>query len=271
MGWSGEEFVYSTGSGLTSADEDLLGSVRQHLDYLEEVWPDVVELRVPSNRARGVGRRHRSDHAVEAARVRAVAEAVERAAPGAVVPPGVRPVPVDVGALDLMAQIAGAAEWACSSVVQAAGVEQLDPVGSVYVDPRPYLRRARAWLTGAHEAEPEFLLGNLDSILAPVVMSTAAFLGDILDGQVLDAVCPWCGGRTASAPVGGQRTLRVVCPGGRLRGDGERDDRPPMVVCFGENCEPGPREVGMVFGGRPAWPEREWDWLSKQLREVARV
>lgn len=41
----------------------------------------------------------------------------------------------------------------------------------------------------------------------------------------------------------------------------------PLVVCRGLNCAPPSSACGFRHRGQPAWPIREWDWLSKMLRD----
>jgi hypothetical protein len=83
-------------------------------------------------------------------------------------------------------------------------------------------------------------------------------LGMLPDGQLLDALCPWCDGRTTTAPAGGARTLRV-----RMLADGR-----PAVVCEG-TCEPPEHDVGAEWRGRPAWPlEAEGAWLAGRIEHA---
>ncbi len=252
LGW-----VFTSVSGVERAYD--LDRIRAHLDYLEEAWPDVLELRTPSNRLVVV--RRRAPDAEARARQVALQELAEARLPGAVTPPGRRPVPVDVTALDLLSEIASVAEYSCEVVEQSAGVERTRHVGSVYEDPRGRLLRARSWLSAAAEAAPG-AMPEVERRLAGAAARAAWFLGDVLDGQVLDAVCPWCGGRTELAPVGGERTLRVVAPGARRRA---ANTEPALLVCFGLNCDPGERMCGSRYRGQPAWPEWEWEWLAPLL------
>lgn len=90
--------------------------------------------------------------------------------------------------------------------------------------------------------------------------TTQAFsaLGLINDGQLLDAHCPWCDGRTSSAPAGGARTLRV-----RVLRDGRA-----AVVCEG-NCQPPEADYGTEHRGHPAWPiQTEGEWLAERIEHA---
>ena len=254
LGW-----VFTT---VTGGDPDVgyrLGRIREHLDYLEAAWPDVLDLKEPSNRLVSV--RALPPDAAARARAAALVELAESRLPGAVTPPGERPAPVNVTALDLLSEIVGAAQYVASWVARVATMSDLGAMPSAYLDPRPRLLLARAWLSAAAEEDPG-TVPEVERLLAGVAGRAASFLGDVLDGQVLDAVCPWCEGRTEHAPLGGERTLRVVAPGARRRGVAAE---PPLLVCLGLNCEPGPQYCGSRYQCQPAWPEWEWQWLEPLL------
>ncbi|MGZ4589141.1 MAG: hypothetical protein ACXVX9_15210, partial [Mycobacteriaceae bacterium] len=85
-------------------------------------------------------------------------------------------------------------------------------------------------------------------------------LGLISDGQVLKAVCPWCGGRTEAHPTGGAHTLRV-------RNIHGLDTT--VVVCEGGACEPPAEDCGTWVRGRPAWRQYEWDWLADRINRTS--
>lgn len=91
----------------------------------------------------------------------------------------------------------------------------------------------------------------------------AAALGLILDGQLLDALCPWCDGRTDRHPVGGARTLRV-----HVMHDAHRGDT-PVVACEGGHCEPSSADASDDpadrWHGHPTWPQHEWEWLAARI------
>lgn len=80
-------------------------------------------------------------------------------------------------------------------------------------------------------------------------------LGVVRGGQLLlGAVCPFCRGVTAKRPDGDAPTLRVEVIAGQR-----------VIVCWNGLCKPPDGKVGTWHKGRPTWPEREWDWLAKQL------
>ncbi|MEN1976888.1 hypothetical protein [Cellulomonas olei] len=174
------------------------------------------------------------------------------------------PAPLDL--LDLLARFVSVCAEVAETVAQIAGVERLDASASLHVDPRPYLSHARTWLKVAQDANDttEAWVAEQLHRLADAV---AAHLGELADGQVLEALCPWCHGRSERRPTGGDLTLTVYARGPRP-GSGGEALRDPMVVCRGTNCEPPPNECGHTVGGHPAWPDREWDWLAARLLPV---
>jgi hypothetical protein len=76
---------------------------------------------------------------------------------------------------------------------------------------------------------------------------TEAF-AEILDGQTLDADCPWCGK-----------------PLLRIRLIGPPTQQQPVVVCEYAGCNPQPAECGKWWRGHPAWPFHEWEWLAARI------
>lgn len=243
---------------------DAMKQISRDVDYLVSSWPGLVTLAVPSTSSRrpAVGRRDQS----EDARARREEEAREdRAAarlPGAVPGTGPVPAPAHVGLLDLLARIVSVAADVAETVTQTAGVERPAPPTSSWVDPRPYFIAARLWLQAAQLAD-ERTVPWVAQQVGPLVVEVARMLGEVHDGQVLDALCPWCKGRTAQGE--GRRTLVVQLP------RTENPDHGPVIVCRGDGCEPPLDKCGMRVGGRPAWNEREWDWLAKLLDPLPEV
>lgn len=254
---------------VTNAD---VRRVLEQIDYLEEAWPQLVTLGIGASttRRRLPAGRRRSDAALERVDREARIEAEERSQPGWVPAISHPSVPVDVTMLDLLAMLVSVAEDLAATVTQTAGVERPSHATSAVEDPRPYLRTARAWLTAAQEADDRTVPWATGE-LTPVVRAAATALGEIVDGQVLDALCPWCGGRTERHPMGGQRTLVVDAgPTAVTTQQPAPEPRPgdvgwPRIVCHGLNCTPPASACGAQVHGQPAWPEREWDWLAKQL------
>ncbi|MGN8245248.1 hypothetical protein ACTHAM_002367 [Cellulomonas soli] len=251
--------------------------ITEDTDYLLGAWPLLVELGVPSTsgRARILPPRH---HLSERARERAALEAREDRAearkPGYAAP-GKHAVPVNVPLLDLLAVFVATASDVAETVTQCAGVERPPSPSSAWTDPRPYLVRARTWLEPACDADDrvrpwvaEQLHGLADSI--------AAHLGEVHDGQVLEALCPWCLGRSERRPTGGDLTLVVHDRMSRAEqeaGAADPERGTTLIVCRGMNCTPPDSDVGAWEGPqdgprRPAWPVREWDWLAQRLLPV---
>lgn len=255
---------------MTSPLTDAARRVLEQIDYLTETWEDLVTLGIePSHRRRLTSsRRARSVESVEAASVEVRAELAERRMPGWVPGPGKHAAPLDVEMLDVLTLVVATAEDLALTVTQTAGVERPRHVVSAWEDPRPLLRSARAWLTAADEADKD-TVPWASWVLGPVVRRVAAAVGEIMDGQLIDALCPWCCGRSVKRPTGGERTLVVHAPGSTTGARAEQTapgaGDGPMIVCHGTACTPPDSACGTRVRGMPAWPEREWDWLAKQL------
>lgn len=250
--------------------------VLEQIDYLEEAWPQLVTLGVAASTRRHhlPSRRRRSREAIERAQRTAQLEAAERRRPGWVPALSHPSAPVDVTMLDLLTRVVEVAENLAEVVTQTAGVDRPRHVESALEDPRPRLRTARAWLTAAQEVNADIVPWAGRQLL-PVVREAAEALGEIVDGQLLDALCPWCGGRTERRPMGGERTLVVQAGPMAVTTQQSGQSRPepgevgwPRIVCHGLNCTPPASACGAQVDGQPAWPEREWDWLAKQLNPV---
>lgn len=242
----------------------------EEIDYLENAWPQLITLGTDaSNRRRLPATRRRSGEALERAQREAAIEAAERKMLGWVPALTHAAAPADVSMLDLIAELVAVADDLSETITGVAGVPHPSAV-SAWVDPRPRLRIARAWLTKAQDEDPR-TLAWARGILGPVVRATAQALGEIVDGQVLDALCPWCKGRTERRPMGGERTLVVHAGPTAVTTQEAPEERGvgwPRIVCHGVNCTPPASACGTQWKGRPTWPEREWDWLAKQLQPV---
>lgn len=246
--------------------------VLEDLDYLTGAWPNLVTMKIPgTGRRRPAGRHEVSDaqHVREAELAAREAEEDRATRHGALpVPPtGPIPAPAAPNVLDLLARFASVAEEVAVAIAQTAGIDRPPAVESAWTDPRPYFQFARAWLTVADAADDRTMPWVAEQ-LHPLADAVAAALGEVHDGQVLDAVCPWCGGRTERSDR--QRTLVVFARGAR-RAQIEKDttsSEGPVIVCHGVNCEPPTSSCGMRVGDHPAWPEREWEWLAKHLLPV---
>lgn len=213
------------------------------LEFVIAYWPDLVEQRLP-----GTARPWRQPELSPEARAELDHQArLERAdrSPDAW---GETPAPVDVGVLDLMADIVWDADEAAGLVADAIMCPRLPPPSTAYADPRPWLDFAARHVG---DAAVDF---SVDSLARGMVDAIARALCLVYDGQRLDVICPWCEGRTEAAPVGGARTWRVR----QLPGD------LVAIVCEGA-CEPPSKSVGTWWRGQPCWPVSEWDWLAKQV------
>lgn len=197
---------------------------------------------------------------------------------GVVVPPGESPAPYDLEVADLLSTVlADADTWAdkADAVLVAHLTEwaggwsrglpdaRLAPpaASSAYASPRPHLDFLADVMELLTLVEPD-LVEMLADWAERTIRAAAPALGLISDGQLLDALCPWCGGVTGAHPIGGAKTLRVrTLPGGR-----------PVVVCEGGRCvaEPGTAECGISWRGLPAWDlENEGAWLADRIERSA--
>lgn len=246
----------------------LLRQVIEDVDYLIESWPSVVTLSTPGSTRRPTPR-HVSDAQRSHRALLALQERMEDARRARelgveqVPPTGPIPAPAPLAVLDLLADYAAVSADVADAIAQTVGVEREPAVESAWTDPRPHLRLVREWVRYADEVDDR-TLPWVRSRLGPLAERVAAQLGEIHDGQVLDALCPWCGGRTERRPNGGDRTLVVYARGSRLE-QVERAGDGAVIVCRGVNCEPPLGACGTRVGQHPAWPEREWDWLAKRL------
>lgn len=154
--------------------------------------------------------------------------------------------------LDLLSGILWRAEDLAHHLSRAAHCPVLRPAAADG-DPRPYLDRAIACLPTAGAAWT-----NGDEIAWWAADTARTMLRDVTtalslmhDGQLLQVVCPWCGGGLTGARTWRVRTL----PGDLV-----------AIVCEGDQpCEPPSKDVGTWWRGRPAWPFAEWEWLAKRI------
>lgn len=221
--------------------------VNDLVDDLVEWWPHLVELRTP-----GTPRRWTE----VASSPRVSADRLERLSPSA----APSPAPAVVSVLDLVQRVAVTAADVSTTVAAVAGVAPAR-LRSAWIDPVLHLEHARSCLRAADEADP-LTAPWVIAELAPLVLAVATEVGEVRTGQTLRALCPWCRGRTTAVPTGGERTLQVILP------DEAEEEAEPMIVCVGLICSPPPSKCGRRVNGRPAWPEREWDWLAKNLLEL---
>lgn len=225
------------------------------IEYLLEAWPAIVVLKIPGPPRTWVETPRRSG-------VLSAAEAERLGKKG--IP---RPAPADVSVLDLLARIASTFDEIARLIVEVAGLddptatppihaEQFLPTASSTKDPCAWMCTTATWLAEAHDRDAR-TAPWVQKTLAPLVAATARLLGDVRDGQVMNGICPWCDGLTVDGV--GERTMQIHYP--------VTDDDEPLVVCRGMNCTPPSSACGVRHQGQPAWPIREWDWLSKMLRD----
>ena len=174
---------------------------------------------------------------------------------------GGTPAPIHLDVLHTQQRILGDAYTLHEHVAVTLALDPLPPSADPYGDPRPYLDDTRKWLPRACEIDPDMLHAAREKThhMRSLMLGK---LGEIFDGQTLDAVCPFCNGTTGPGRRD-DRTLRVrvaTPQGGRHRGP------EPLIVCENpQGCTVLEGEVGMWVRGNPAWPVAEWDWLAKRL------
>ncbi|WLP91336.1 hypothetical protein [Gordonia sp. NB41Y] len=238
--------------------------------YLAEVWPWLVNLRVPGTRKRW------AQHDMRRRTAQLTASALD-AMGWQGVP---RPAAADVAVLDVLAGIADVAHRIADETLQLLPQYRLEvwrPDRPASHDPRPWLHVAARLLPQAHEVtvdDLDPLAEWIEKRLGSLPDEAARLMGDVRDGQDLAGICPWCHGLTARGV--GEPTLRVHfprdldvspqpfdpdAPGRRADGDGPG----AVIVCHGINCSPPPDACGQWWHDRPAWNPREWEWLAKRL------
>ena len=241
--------------------------VLRDLTWLEELWPDLLESRIP-----GTARPWREpgmtpERAAELAAERAEEEMevhtdlpmhLRARAPEVL---GESPAPAHIDILDALSDLLMTMDLLAEHLATTLGMDRPPHASSAFADPTPYLRFIRENLAAAAEEDPEILDAASDKCRDQVA-SVSQSLALLRDGQTLKAPCPWCRGVTPHSPAGGAHTLRVrVIPW--------LDDETPAVVCHNDTCDPPEADCGTRHRGRPAWPSWEWDWLAKRLEEAA--
>lgn len=242
------------------------------LEYLAEVWPWLIALRVPGTRKRWAQhsqhRRHLSVNALDAMGWKGVP----------------RPAAADVSVLDVLGGIDALARRVADEalyVLPQYRIEVWRPRRAPSHDARPWLRLASRLLPQAHDATVDDLdpmVEWVEARLGGLPADAARLMGDVRDGQDLAGICPWCHGLTDRGT--GEPTLRIHYPravdlatpfdpdagfAARVTRPDEPRDAGPLIVCHGVNCTPSSQDCGHRWHGRPAWNMREWEWLAKQL------
>ncbi|WP_113699169.1 hypothetical protein [Nonomuraea lactucae] len=226
------------------------------LDWLIEYWPDLLDARLPMATRRPWQTPTLDAEGKELLDAAAYLDRYFRN------PLGVResPAPLDVNVLQTVLDVlvhaddlaAELGEWSVRPLLASPGMGELDA--------RPYLAYARARLAEEQEdlGEPGPWSEWAEPIVHRVYESVARALAMLYTGQTVRVICPWCLGRTAENPIGGEYTWRIH----------ELPGRPPQIaiICHGQ-CEPPQREVGTWWGGKPCWPLWDWERLAKRVRD----
>jgi len=220
----------------------LIDRAAADLRLIAEYWPGLAQLRDPSVYAPRPPslltpeQRAELDHAARL-------ERVERDG----LMPGEHQDAARAEILDLMASLAYDADDLAEVIALAIWCPRPEPGSSAFADPTPLLDFAGRNLSMLDRDTAYWVSYQAHRMLADV--SRALCL--TFDGQLLQAVCLWCGGG-----VSGARTWRVrQLPGDEI-----------AIVCEGDQpCEPPSKSVGTWWKSRPCWPLREWEWLAKQL------
>ncbi|WP_435109408.1 hypothetical protein [Nocardiopsis synnemataformans] len=241
-----------TDAAVTADRDARLAAVRADLAQVAASWPDLHQLRLP-------GARRRTARRTLSPAARAVLDRLTRAEkadrkPGERVL-GASPAPVTVSILDDLAEILAAVVALSDRISWNAGVADPEVPSSAY-DFAAIDRHV------AHVAEHLGVAASTDPDALKAAEAFAAWarrvlersLEQVVDGQVLSALCAWCHGATTRHPAGGQHTLTVRVVAGE-----------PLIVCVSDTCEPPAEDCRTWLRGRPAWPERDWEWLAARL------
>jgi hypothetical protein len=227
------------------------------LDALQTVhdrWPDLEDARL-----KGTRRPHLSMRRSLTAQARAEMDArarIERAEADDHAP-GFSPAPLHVDVLDVMANVLMWADALHGQVAQEVGHDRLDPAPHAYADARPYIAYTIELLRHCGPTLREEAAVRAEMMQAAMLMT----LGEVFDGQELDAVCPFCMGRTFER-LAGEITMRIRIVESRV----DPDAFDFLVVC--ENpaaCQPFSNEVDIWHEGKPAWRFQRWAWLAERL------
>lgn len=219
-------------------DRHRLAKAHEYISFVVAHWPDLLESRIPGTRRSWTQTRTRAE-----SRRQATLEGLGLA--GATK----APAPLHLDVLDTIVDVVQIAHALADRVAQLAGVERPDPPSSAYADPRPYLSYVQEHLETAAEVDWQVVDDALDlrsdCSVARARNRTATALRLILGGQVLDCICPWCGGTPMKL---------------------EEHDGSWLVVCRSRlACSPPESDCGTWINGHPAWPPEEWEWLGKRI------
>lgn len=223
------------------------------LDWLIEYWPDLVEARLPLATRPPRQTRELDAEGRELRDAEAAMDTYFRTELGL----SKSPAPLDINvlqtALDVLVQ---ADDLAAELTEWSVGPSPLPP-GLGDLDARPYLHAIRARLHDEHHdlGEPGPWHEHVEPRIYRMYEQVGRALAMFYTGQVVRALCPWCGGRTFEQPIGGAWTWKVtVLPNDQV-----------AIICVGTNCDPPPEQVGTWWGSQPCWPILQWPKLAKHV------
>ena len=174
--------------------------------------------------------------------------------------PGFSPAPMHVSTLDVMVDVLAEADALHETVAQYLGHDRLEPATSALDDPTRFLHYV-AVRVGPAAAESDDLFALVAEKAAAMRTAIASELGEIEDGQTLNAICPFCCGVTMRHSAGGAKTMRFRLIDDRLH-EGEKE---AVIVCESGACEPFAAECSLRVRNYPAWRFTDWEWLAERL------
>lgn len=238
-----------------------LAKVLEDIQYLTNHWPDLKALLV-----HGTVRdwRHGYAELTDAARIERDKQAWLDRHDTEGQTHGEAPAPLNLGILDLLTETLMTCDLLHERVAQTVGHPRLDHAASIGDDPRRFLAYIEVLLPEACETDPDVLdaaAEKVSRLRSRMMVET----GEIRDGQALEAICPFCVGRTTKTPTGGAKTLRIRLVPARAAVSTTADETEPVIVCESGTCQPFDAEVSHWVKGAPAWPMPDWSWLSQRL------
>lgn len=236
----------------------LIRSVIADLDWTAERWDDLVEYRL-----KGTPRPWRQPDELDPYR-KAIADALARVERAEVErwgrAPGFSPAPLHVSTLDVMVDVLAEADTLHQTIAQFLGHDRLEPATSALDDPTRFLRYVAARVADA-AGDSDALFDLVAEKAADMRSAIAHELGEVEDGQTLEAICPFCCGVTSRHPAGGAKTLRFRMVADALR----RGEKEAVIVCESGLCQPFMSECSVWVKGKPAWRFPDWEWLAERL------
>lgn len=231
-----------------------LAAALKSLQTVIDRWDDLEASRIKgTKRPHLSGQRTLTRQAADrrnAQRLEDIANADDRA-------PGYTEAPLHLDVLDIMSGLLMSADLLHERVAQDVGEDRLDHPASAYDDPAPYVAYVLKHLPAATQLVQEYAAEQAALMESAILLA----LGEVFDGQQLDAVCPFCMGR-ANGMMFGEITLHI-----RLIPSTANPEHVDFaVVCENPNgCTPFANEVDVWLWGRPAWRFQRWAWLADRL------